>query len=86
MRAVGGLKDTVEAVDDDGRNAETATGFMFREPAEGALLAEIHRLVAVYRDQPELWLTLQRNAMAQRFEWDHAAQEYLALFRSLISD
>lgn len=86
VRAVGGLKDTVEPLNGAHDNASTATGFMFNAPTEDALRLEIERLVGVYQHEPKLWLTMQRNAMEQRFEWQDAATQYVNTYRSLLAN
>lgn len=84
VRAVGGLKDTVTPLADDGANAHQATGFMFTDPTPEALIAELSHLLRVYRDQPDTWLGMQKTAMKQRFEWQAAADDYVALYRKLL--
>lgn len=84
VRAVGGLKDTVEPLEEAHANTPSATGFMFEEPSAEALQAEIGRLVGVYQHHPDVWLTMQRTAMKQRFEWEDAAREYVATYRTLL--
>lgn len=85
VRAVGGLKDTVVPLNTQHRNSRSATGFMFEEPTAEALEAEIRRMLKVYREKPALWLSMQRNAMKQRFEWEGAAEQYVSLYRSMLS-
>lgn len=84
VRAVGGLKDTVIRLAEDGANADQATGFMFDAPTPDALITELHRLVRVYHDQPETWRGMQETAMAQRFEWATAADAYVSLYNGLL--
>ncbi|GGX38366.1 glycogen synthase GlgA [Saccharospirillum salsuginis] len=86
VRAVGGLKDTVVPLSATQRNTRSATGFMFEEPSEAALRAEIERMVDVYERNPKLWLAMQRNAMKQRFEWESAAREYLKTYRRMLGE
>jgi starch synthase len=79
VRAVGGLKDTVEDYD---AAAGTGTGFVFRSYDSGALLAAIERALAAFADE-QAWIALQRRAMAMDFSWDSSAKVYANLYRQL---
>ena len=82
VRHVGGLVDTVVDAGDASSPNPLATGFMFGPALPAALAVALERTVAAYR-QPEVWLQLQRRGMAQNFSWAAAAQQYLALYRSI---
>jgi starch synthase len=84
VRAVGGLKDTVNPLHDDISNAGDATGFMFIDPTPDALVTELKRLIRVFHDQPDVWLMMQKTAIKQRFEWETAAQDYVVMYRKLL--
>jgi starch synthase len=84
VRRVGGLADTVVDASADALRDGRATGFVFDAPTPAALEHAIERVVALFR-QPELWRDIMRNAMAQDFSWDHAAGQYLELYRELIA-
>lgn len=81
VRAVGGLKDTVQDYDAE---SQTGTGFVFQPYESSALLAAIDRGIAVYRD-PRAWTALRRRAMAMDFSWDRSARLYSDLYQQLIS-
>jgi starch synthase len=81
VRAVGGLKDTVQ--DYDAKN-QTGTGFVFHPYESRALLAAIDRGLALYRDE-HAWAALRRRAMAMDYSWDHSAKLYNNLYRQLLS-
>jgi len=83
VRRVGGLADTVVDATPDALREGRATGFTFDAAAPAALEHAVERLVVLYR-QPETWRAVMRNAMAQDFSWDHAAAQYLALYRDVI--
>jgi len=72
-RATGGLVDTI----DDGR-----TGFLFTDADADALTAALARARRAFDDAPR-WRTMQAAAMAERFDWDRAAQAYDDLYRAL---
>ena len=79
VRAVGGLKDTVEDYDPEN---QTGTGFVFQEYEGKALLAAIDRGLAVFRDK-QAWTALRRRAMAMDYSWDRSAKLYSNLYRQL---
>lgn len=85
VRAVGGLTDTVIALNENASNAQTATGFSFFEPDARPLQQAIARLITIYSDQPDLWQQMQRNAMAQRFEWRDSANRYIDFYQRLLT-
>jgi starch synthase len=82
VRAVGGLKDTVQAYDAE---SQSGTGFLFLSYESEALLAAIDRGLAAYRDDKDAWTALQRRAMAMDFSWDRSAKLYSDLYRQLLS-
>jgi starch synthase len=84
VREVGGLQDTVVRLSQSERNLKTATGFMFSDLNEQALLNETVRLLTVYRDKPAQWKVMQRNGMGKRFSWKKSAVKYLELYRSIM--
>ncbi|WP_108125198.1 glycogen synthase [Saccharospirillum mangrovi] len=85
VRHVGGLKNTVVAYNNDGSNLNTATGFSFLDPNANALQQALEQLIQLYQTDPATWQQLQRNAMAQRFEWRDSAQQYVDFYRQLLA-
>jgi starch synthase len=81
VRAVGGLKDTVQDYD---AASQTGTGFVFQPYHSRALLDAIDRATAVYGDGPA-WTALRRRAMAMDFSWDRSARIYSDLYQQLAS-
>jgi starch synthase len=81
VRRVGGLADTVVDADTDAQRDDRATGFVFDAATPAALEHAVERALAHYRDAG--WQRTMRRAMAQDFSWDHAAGEYLALYRAV---
>ncbi len=79
VRAVGGLKDTVQDYD---RATESGTGFVFEAYDADAMLDAIDRGLAAYRNKTA-WAEIQRRAMAMDFSWDRSAQEYSSLYQQL---
>jgi starch synthase len=82
VRRVGGLADTVQ---DYWPGRFDATGFVFNEYTEWALLDAIRRAIWVYRDNKDAWRALQVNGMAEDLSWDRSAREYVKIYESAIS-
>ncbi|HEY7220343.1 MAG TPA: glycogen synthase GlgA [Candidatus Binatia bacterium] len=80
VRAVGGLKDTVQPYDGD---AGTGTGFVFEPYTPQALLDVINQSLSAFHDK-SAWTALQRRAMAMDFSWDRSAKRYIDLYRQLV--
>lgn len=78
----GGLVDTVIPATPAGLRAGAANGLQFHPVTADALSRAFDHLVGLYR-QPDLWLTMQKNAMKQPVGWDQSAAEYKALYTEL---
>ncbi|PTY36118.1 hypothetical protein BGP77_02025 [Saccharospirillum sp. MSK14-1] len=85
VRDVGGLKNTVTALNTTASNVDEATGFSFLEPNATTLQNAIENLIGVYFKQPDIWQRMQRNAMEQRFEWRESALHYIEFYRRLLA-
>ena len=81
VRAVGGLKDTVQ---DYNKETQTGTGFLFQRYESSALLAAVDRGLALFRDK-QAWFALQRRAMGMDFSWDRSAKLYGDLYQQLVT-
>ncbi len=84
VREVGGLQDTVCRLSQSQRNLKSATGFMFSELSEDALLTETLRMLDVYKNKHTQWRAMQRNGMAKRFSWKKSAIQYQEFYRDLL--
>jgi len=82
VRRVGGLADTVQ---DYWPGRFDATGFVFNEYSEWALLDTIRRALWVYGDNRDAWRALQVNGMGQDLSWDRSAREYVKIYGDAIS-
>jgi len=80
VRAVGGLKDSVQNYDPENNSG---TGLVFIDYDAAAMLAAIDRGLSAYRDQKN-WTALRRRAMAMDFSWERSAQLYRDLYRTLL--
>ena len=82
VRRVGGLADTVVDATSVSLAEDTATGFAFNDDSEQALMSAIGRATALFRE-PDMWLRVMRQAMAQDFSWEAAARRYISVYRGL---
>lgn len=83
VRKTGGLADTVIDALPHTIADKTATGFVFNEASASSLLEAIKRAIILYSDK-KLWAKIQVNAMKKDFSWQHSAELYLKLYRSLL--
>lgn len=82
VHRVGGLADTVVDVSPSTLEDGSACGFVFDDFSAQGLLAALMRAHDLHA-RTEVWKTVQKNAMKLRFDWQVAAAQYLALYRSL---
>lgn len=80
VRATGGLDDTIENFDPE---TERGNGFKFEAFDPKAFLDAIRSALKFYEDPPA-WRKIQLNGMREDFSWKRSAQEYMALYRSLL--
>jgi starch synthase len=78
VRRTGGLADSVR--DWDGRNLDTATGFVFDDPSAHSLAATILWAQSLFNHRED-WRRLMRNGMAQDFSWERSSERYDAVYR-----
>jgi starch synthase len=83
VRATGGLCDTLIDATPQRLQDGTATGFVFVAMTPTAFLGSVERALAVFRTQPERWLTLMQNGMRQDWSWRRSAAEYEKLYQRL---
>lgn len=81
VRETGGLKDSVIPYN---QYTGEGTGFSFRNPSGEELKNCVHTALTVYREQPDAWAGLQRQAMAQDFSWKRSAKKYLDIYRTIL--
>ncbi len=85
VHRVGGLADTVADASLENIAADLATGLVFERYTASDFDRALQRAL-VLRNKPDAWQQVQRRAMAQRFEWRDAAQSYLNIYRSVLTD
>ncbi|MDP3809701.1 MAG: glycogen synthase GlgA [Hydrogenophaga sp.] len=83
VHRVGGLADTVVDATPPNLEAERATGIVFDEFSTQGLRGALRRAFDL-RAHPRAWRRIQRTAMQQRFDWRAPAEQYVALYRSLM--
>jgi len=82
VRFTGGLADTVH---DYNPATGSGNGFGFSEYKGQALLDTVSRALQLYREQPEQWLRLVKNAMELDFSWARSGVEYLQLYQEAMN-
>ena len=81
VRAVGGLKDTVE---DYNAERSAGTGFVFEAYEAQEFLKTIDRALELFPDKKS-WIALQRRAMSMDFSWDRSARAYSKIYQELLA-
>lgn len=79
---VGGLADTVIDANPVALAAGVATGVQFAGPTLSALENAIRHTVTLHAS-PDVWRTMQTNAMATDVSWAASAKRYAALYRAI---
>ncbi len=79
---VGGLADTVIDANTAALSAGVATGVQFAPVTADGLASAIRRTLRLW-SYPEVWASLQKNAMAANFGWAGPARAYADLYRKL---
>ncbi len=83
VRETGGLRDTVLSYNE--QNGQ-GNGFTFFNYNAHDMLHTIERAVNYYRNQPEVWHTLQHRGMTGDYSGKHSAGEYMKLYESLFTE
>lgn len=82
VRLTGGLADTVS---DYNPINGSGNGFGFSEYTGRELLRAIRRSLQLYREQPEQWGKLVRNAMELDFSWARSGVQYLQIYQEALN-
>jgi starch synthase len=86
VRETGGLKDTVFDYDNYKIPAHKRNGFTFKEFDPKAMNETLERAFKLYRDEPANFRSLIRKGMKSDFSWKKPSEEYLKLYRTLLSE
>ena len=80
VRSTGGLDDTVQEWDEEGR---IGNGFKFRDLNQETLYNTMRNVLRRFRDREE-WRIIQRNGMEFSYSWDDAALKYEEVYQSAL--
>ncbi|MCX7779230.1 MAG: glycogen synthase [Patescibacteria group bacterium] len=83
VRAVGGLKDSVENVRVNGQRI-SGNGFIFKNYKKQELLTASRRALKFFKNKKN-WRKIQENAMKKDFSWQSSAKKYLQLYKKISS-
>ncbi|MFI3887218.1 glycogen synthase GlgA [Streptococcus parauberis] len=81
VHEIGGLRDTVTPFN---AYEKTGTGFGFNHFTGYWMTNTLLHALDVYKNQPEDWKIIQKNAMTSDFSWETASLVYLELYTSLV--
>lgn len=81
VHSTGGLRDTVEAFNPE---TKSGNGVTFQSYNAYDMLDAVKRAIALFYNKP-LWRILRKNAMSGDFSWKKPAQEYLAIYKEILS-
>ncbi len=79
-RATGGLKDTINDLNDQGNG----TGFLFEEYSDKAFLDKLHQAYKLYDNQGSM-LNIRKHIMSLDYSWENQSKEYMKLYERIIS-
>ncbi len=85
VRRTGGLADTVVDASADNLKSDLATGIVFEEPSEAALVTAVRRALELFA-RPAEWRALMLAGMRQDYSWDASARRYGALYQQAMLD
>ena len=84
VRATGGLADTVIDVNNETLADKTANGFVIADATPHELWLALERATRCWHDRKQ-WQRIQQNGMRRDFSWEHAAHDYVTLYRDAIA-
>ncbi len=80
VRETGGLKDTIESVDDA---STRGNGFAFAPYNSGDMMFTIRRALEFFHEGGEKWQNLVARAMACDYSWNASARKYMEIYQEL---
>ena len=81
VHSVGGLHDTVEAFNPQ---TKEGNGITFQSYNAYDMLDAVRRAIDLYNKKP-LWRAMRKNAMSGDFSWNKPAEEYIKIYKEIIS-
>ncbi|TCT21499.1 glycogen synthase GlgA [Thiobaca trueperi] len=80
VRAIGGLADTVFDKDYSNRPLHERNGYVFQDYDLPGLESALGRAIACYRNHPDHFRELMKNAMRSDYSWNVPGQDYLNIY------
>ncbi|PQJ97362.1 glycogen synthase [Chromatium okenii] len=80
VRAIGGLADTVFDKDFSDRPLHARNGYVFQDYDNPGLESALGRAIACYRNHPDHFRELMKNAMRSDYSWNVPGQDYLNIY------
>ncbi|NTS78512.1 glycogen synthase GlgA [Catenovulum sp. SM1970] len=81
VRAVGGLRDTINDYEAD---SSTANGFVFEHPDPTDLLTCVLKALLFYHEYPEVFDVIRKRAIQTRFNWHDSAVQYETVYKNAL--
>ena len=81
VRETGGLKDTVKPYN---QYTGEGNGFSFANYNAHEMKATVERAVNLYRNEPNTWTNLMKNAMSEDFSFARSAEDYARLYIDML--
>lgn len=84
VRRTGGLADTIFDVDNSGKPFDETNGFTFDPPTNAGIESALARAIDYWYKSPDKWRQLIINGMHIDFSWNHPADKYLNIYKSIL--
>ena len=85
VRKIGGLADTVDDISATNLSMGTASGIVFEDASDEALLSSVERALGLFQNKTQ-WKKLQSAGMKKDFSWDTSARKYEQLYELAEAD
>lgn len=85
VRNTGGLSDTVFDIDYSTLPLEKRNGYVFEYPDSSGIDSALDRAIHSWYNYPDKWRKLMVQMMNQDFSWTKPAEEFLEIYRQLIT-
>ena len=82
VRETGGLRDTVQPYNEF---TGEGNGFTFTNYNAHDMLHVVELAIRIYKEDKKAWTALIRKAMKGSYGWDRSAQEYIGLYKKLVT-
>lgn len=85
VRKTGGLADTIFDVDFSGKPFEETNGYVFEYPDFNGVESALDRAFECWFHQPDKWRKLMVNGMKVDFSWNRPSNEYLEVYKKVLT-